>query len=249
MGFSCCSYIFLAVRGLFVLQLCPYLTVGNAASFALSPGDEILRYHNMSVRWGAEVECDGIRCWVPGASTAIALVHQLPLEPSSHLLRADAWRSSRSMSGGRIGSALKAMAFYLIRARLSSQPSGARLPLPVFSAGCYEHSNDVGTPRSAVISEHLAGVSAGILACCSGVRPCRYPRLACPQAVCSPQEARNVTASGPACSMRPKGVLGSGSCRGDGAWPCLREQRLCLPGFSALESSRALLGGLRAASG
>lgn len=86
MGSSCFFHIFPAVRGPFVLQLCPYLTVGNAASFALSLGDEILRYHNTSAWEGAEVECDGIRRWVPGASTAMALVHQLPLEPSSHLL-------------------------------------------------------------------------------------------------------------------------------------------------------------------
>lgn len=117
----------------------------------------------------------------------------------------------------------------------------------MFGAGWYKYGYDVCAPRITVISERLAGVNAGVLACSCGVRHCCYPYFTYPQAAFSPQEVRNMTAACPALLHAPKGSPrdethhhADGTCTSDGAWlhmhECLVTYALCA---QAMESSFA----------
>lgn len=96
-----------------------------------------------------------------------------------------------------------------------------------------------------MISEHLAGVNAGVLTRSCGVRHCRYPYFTNPQVVFSPQEVRNVTAACSASSRHLKRVLemphhhADGTCTSGGAWLRVHERWGVASRARAMENSFA----------
>lgn len=131
----------------------------------------------------------------------------------------------------------------------SSHPSGARLPLCVFSAGRYDHGNDVGAPASMCGNFRAPGRGE-----------CGHPHMLLwrqslpmpPPGLSTgcvfPPEVRKVTAAGPACSVHPGGVLETRLTPRRWLvreWPGMAARA----GAAARGSTGEVLGGLCAASG
>lgn len=127
---------------------------------------------------GREVKYDGIQCAQPREQGWRWLWSTgCPMSAAATSCEPRLGRCLALRGGGCIGGVSEVIALYLTGGLIQLTPICSKLPLSAFGAGWYKYGYDVCAPRIAIISQHLAGVNAGVLTCSWGVRRCRYPCL------------------------------------------------------------------------